>query len=201
MDQDRDIGELLRQAQEGKKGTFQQIYELTYSKNYFLVYKMIQNEQDTLDILQDTYIKIYQRLGQVKKIQLSSFMSWSGKVATTTALDFMRKRKRITFSENGQIEEILPSQGFSYYDAVRVENLPEPALEQKEIARLVQELLKVLSDEQRVCVIMYYFQEMSIREIADCAGCSENTIKSRLSYARKKIQARMPKELMRYSHS
>lgn len=189
MGQNEDIRDLLLRAQKGDQRAFQRIYELTYSKNYFLVYKMVKNEQDTLDILQDTYIKVYQRLGQVKEMQLYSLAAWSGRIATTTALDFMRKRKKIMFSERGQIEEVLPAYGEVQY--CDVESLPEPALEQKEISRLVQELLNVLPDKQRVCVNMYYFQEMSIKEIADCAGCSENTIKSRLSYAKKKIQANL----------
>lgn len=197
MSQNENIRELLLQAQQGDQGAFQRIYELTYSKNYFLVYKMVKNEQDTLDILQDTYMKIYQRLGQVQEMKLYSFVSWAGKIATTTALDFMRKRKKIMFSERAQLEEILPiCEETRYYD---MESLPELALEQKEVSRLVQELLNALPDEQRVCVIMHYLQEMSIKEIADCAGCSENTIKSRLSYAKKKIQAQMPKELLQYS--
>lgn len=194
MSYSQDISELLRRAREGEHGAFQQIYELTYSKNYFLVYKMVKNEQDTLDILQDTYIKMYERLGQVQGLQLASFLSWSGKIATTTALDFMRRRKRIVFSEPGEIEEILPAYDGAGYGSV--EGMPEKALEQKEISELVQRVLDTLPDEQRVSVIMYYLQEMSIREIADCAGCPESTVKSRLSYAKKKIRACMKKEFL-----
>lgn len=64
---------------------------------------------------------------------------------------------------------------------------PELALDQKETARIVQELLDCLSEEQRICIILRYIRQMKISEIALECGCTENTIKSRLNYARKRL--------------
>ena len=54
---------------------------------------------------------------------------------------------------------------------------------------MMQEILDKLSDEQRLCVLMYYYDEMSVGEIAETLECSAGTIKSRLNYARKYIKA------------
>ena len=68
----------------------------------------------------------------------------------------------------------------------RIENIPEIAIDQKETARLIDNILNSLSEEQRVPIALYYYEQMSIKEIAHLLNCSENTLKSRLAYGRKK---------------
>ena len=60
-------------------------------------------------------------------------------------------------------------------------------LDRKETTRLMQEILAGLGEDQRMVIGMFYYEEMSIRQIAETLGCSENTVKSRLNYGRKKI--------------
>lgn len=187
MDLQQDIGKLLEQAKAGDNEAFQKLHELVCDQNFYLIQKMVKNVQDAEDLLQDTWIKIYQNLDQIRDTKLSSFVSWSGKVASNTALDFLRKKKPMLFSDMGKEGDSKPIQ-FEIQD-FKVENQPELAFDQKETSEIVQELLGELSDEQRICIVMFYLQEMSIREIAESIGCSENTVKSRLNYARKKIQA------------
>lgn len=187
MDYQQDIGQLLEQAKAGDHEAFQQLHELARSQNYYVILKIVKNVQDAEDLLQDTWLKIYQNLGQIHDTRLGSFLSWSGKVASNTALDFLRKKRPVLFSDL-QNEEGSEQVSFDIQDFA-IENQPELAFDQKETSEIIQELLSGLADEQRICVIMFYLQEMSIREIAESMGCSENTIKSRLVYARKKIQA------------
>lgn len=187
MDYQQDIGQLLEQAKAGDHEAFQQLHELARSQNYYVILKIVKNVQDAEDLLQDTWLKIYQNLGQIHDTRLGSFLSWSGKVASNTALDFLRKKRPVLFSDL-QNEEGSEQVSFDIQDFA-IENQPELAFDQKETSEIIQELLSGLADEQRICVIMFYLQEMSIREIAESMGCSENTIKSRLNYARKKIQA------------
>ncbi len=71
---------------------------------------------------------------------------------------------------------------------------PETVVDRNETSRLVQEIIRDLSDEQRACVIMYYMQEMSVKEISGILEVSDNTVKSRLKYSRDKIAMKV-KEL------
>lgn len=125
-----------------------------------------------------------QKLSSFKYTGSQSFASWTGKIASNTALDFLRKKKPLLFSdlntENENIQELE-------FEDKSVENQLELALDQKETARIVQEMLECLSEEQRVCVILRYVKQMKISEIALECGCSENTIKSRLNYAKKRL--------------
>lgn len=189
MPGNENIRSLLEKARNGNSHAFSQIYHLTYEKNYGIVNQILKNEQDTKDVLQDTYLKIYQKLEQVQEMNLYSFFAWSRKVALNTALDFLRKQKQnlcktaASWDQENDIEtEVLD---------LRVENQPELAMLQKEACDSVYSVLEGLPAEQRECAVLFYVQELSIREIADITCCSENTIKSRLYYARKKMQAKL----------
>lgn len=57
-----------------------------------------------------------------------------------------------------------------------------------ETKRLMKEILDGLPEDQKLCVLMYYYEELSVSDIADALGCSTGTVKSRLNYARKKIR-------------
>ena len=69
--------------------------------------------------------------------------------------------------------------------------LPEASLDAAETQRLSREILDSLPDDQRAVVGMYYYEELSVREIAEALGVSESAVKSRLLYARRKIEARV----------
>lgn len=69
------------------------------------------------------------------------------------------------------------------------DHMPEAVIDRNETAHLIDEILDTLSDEQRLVVGMFYYQNISVAEIAEELGVSENTVKSRLNYGRRKIRA------------
>lgn len=73
----------------------------------------------------------------------------------------------------------------------RIDSQPELSLDKSETERLVKEMIDTLSDEQRICIMMYYVEEMSVKEMAETLGVSENTVKSRLNYGRKNIKEKV----------
>jgi len=179
------IERTIKKAKAGEPKAFEYLYKETYDRNYYIIYKMLKNEQDTMDVLQETYIKVFTKLEQFTYKGPDSFCAWTGKIAINMALDFLRKKKPVLFTEierddEGRIKEFEiedPSWQFR----------PEIVYDKKETADIVEEMLNCLSEEQRVCILMYYLQDMSIKEIAQMCNCSENTIKSRLYYGRRKI--------------
>lgn len=179
------IQEMVAAAQKGDMDAFGWLYEETYNRNYYIVIKMVKQEQDAMDILQDAYVKVFRSLHSFRYNGSQSFASWTSKIASNTALDFLRKKNPVLFSqmqtEDGEELPVPEPEDES------VENQPELALDRKETAQIVQELLECLSEEQRICVILKYVREMKVSEIAAECGCSENTVKSRLSYAKKRL--------------
>ena len=176
-------------ARQGSKEGQTYLYEQTYRKAYYVALKYMQNEDNALDVVQDAYIKAFSRLEQLDDDD--KFDKWINSIVASTALDALKKKKPQLFTDmsNGD-EEFDVSEKFEANYAEQ----PEVVVDQNETARLVQEIISELSDEQRACVTMYYMQEMSVKEISGILNVSDNTVKSRLNYARKNIEAKV-KEL------
>ena len=74
------------------------------------------------------------------------------------------------------------------YEDLDQQKVPDQALDNAETQRMIQELVDGLSPEQRMSVLLYYYDERSVKEIAELMETSEGTVKSRLNYARKAIK-------------
>lgn len=182
-EQKNSVKQLVERALQKDQEAFSRLYYKTYDRNYYLVLKLVKSEQDTEDILQDTYIKILEKLPQYQYKGENSFASWTGVIASNTALDFLRKKRPALFSE------ISGDEHFAFDKADEsIEFQPEQQYDKKETAEIVSMLLSELSEEQRICILLFYLQDLSVKEIAEQCQCSENTIKSRLNYGRKKIR-------------
>lgn len=181
----KDIKQTIKRAKAGDKKAFEKLYKETYDRNYYIIFKILNNEQDTLDVLQETYIKVFVKLDQYIYKGPESFFAWTGKIASNTAVDFLRRKNPVLFTEmeqfceDGTVEFDIEDPSEQYR--------PEIVYDKKETAEIVEEMLDCLSEEQRICILLFYLQEMSIKEIAQICNCSENTIKSRLHYGRKKL--------------
>ncbi|HBA96936.1 MAG TPA: hypothetical protein DCZ23_02400 [Lachnospiraceae bacterium] len=176
--------QIIEQAMAGDQDAFSVLYQATYGRNYYIALRMVKREAEAEDILQDAYVKIYRKLEQFTYTGENSFASWTAKIVNNTALDFLRRKTPVLFSEMSDEENDTV---YDIEDTSIAVN-PDLSLDKKETSRIVQELLDELSDEQRICIIMYYIEQMSISEIAEQCACPEATVKSRLRYARIKLQ-------------
>lgn len=175
-------------ALEGREEGYNFLYQQTYQKSYYVALKYMKQEEEAADVLQDAYIKAFQNLDQLQ--EPDKFPGWFSKIVASKALDELRKKKAVLFSqiqtedsEEVSMEELLVDE--------RVENRPELAMDREETSRLVQEMIAGLSDEQRMCVMMFYIEQMSVKNIAEVTGVSENTVKSQLKYGRKNIEEKV----------
>ena len=173
--------DLIENAQKGNQNAITELYNRTYNNVYFTVKALIKSEDTILDIVQDSYVKGFKNLSQLQ--DPDKFRAWIKRIAHNSAVDYLRKTKPVMFSTMSTEDD-----SFIEFEDDRTENLPEVVIDQKETTRLVKEILDSLSDEQRLVVGMFYYEQMSVKEIAQTLGISENTVKSRLSYGRKKIE-------------
>ena len=182
------IKEAVSRAKNGDTEAQAYLYEQTYKKAYYVSLKYMQNEDDAYDIVHDAYIRAFERISQLEDD--SKFESWLNTIVASTALNALKKKKPDLFTDIAGDEEYDVSERFE----ADYSEQPEVVMDQNETSRLVQEIIGELSDEQRACVTMYYMQEMSVKEISGILNVSDNTVKSRLNYARKNIEAKV-KEL------
>lgn len=176
---------LIQRALEKNQDAYSEIYELTYNKVAFTIRMLLKDDSAVDDILQETYITAFEKLETLKEPE--KINAWICKIARNKTIDYLRKRKEIAFLnvpiENNQsnLEEIdLPEE--------RVEFIPEKKMDNSENSRLLMDILNNLPYEQRICVIAFYYEQRSIKEIAEEVNCNEETVKSRIRYAKKKIK-------------
>ena len=175
---------LIRLATEKDQQAITELYERTYQDVYHTVRSVIHDEDTALDILQDAYIKGFESLDQLNDPR--SYLPWMKRIAVNRAKNELKRKKPMLFTdmENEDGDE-LPFQD------EREEHLPDVVIDKQETTRLINEMLGTLSEEQRMVIGMFYYEQMSVKEIAAELGCSENTVKSRLNYGRKKIETQV----------
>lgn len=180
-DDKQDRIELVQRAVEGDKEAFTNLYTLTYSEVYHIVKVFIHNEDTAQDIVQETYYKSLRKIKQLK--EPDKFPVWIKKIAVNTAKAHLRKVDWVLFSEaDGE-----GGKSIAELQDERLEHIPEIVVDQAETKELIDQILGELDEKQRMVVGMFYYEQMSVNEIAEALNCSVNTVKSRLNYARKKI--------------
>lgn len=158
------------------------LYEQTQKSVYAVAYSIVKNEQDACDLTQDTYISAFTNLEKLNDID--KFDKWIIQIAANKCKDFLRKKKPTLFSQFGEEDEDfvedIPDNSENYN--------PDAIIENKEKREIIKDILYSLPEDQRLCLVLYYGQELKISEIATALDVSENTVKSRLSYGKKKMK-------------
>lgn len=182
-------------AMGGDQAALTDLYNRTYNAVYNTIRFMIKDEDAALDILQDSYIKAFSSLGQLQ--EAAKFEAWVKRIARNRAIDYLRQEKPVTFTSlAGDDSDDVPD-----FEDDRPENLPEVVIDRQETTRLINEILDSLPEEQRTCISLFYYDQLSVKEIAAELGITEATVKSRLNYGRKKSRPRSAPWKRRASNS
>ena len=179
----RSMEELVLLARKGDQEAISELYEQTYNSVYQSVRAIMKDEEEALDVVQDSYIKGFQNLDKLEMPE--KYQAWMKQIAANQARDYLRKKRPVLFSErvNQEGEELDLQQPDEC-----LEHMPDEVIDRQETTRLMNDILSTLSEEQRMAICMFYYEEQSVKEIAAALNCSENTVKSRLNYGRKKIE-------------
>ena len=177
--------ELIQRAIQGDEAAQAELYNRTYSDVYFTILSITKDKDLIMDMVQDTYLTAFRKLEQLK--DSDSFCAWLKRIAHNRTLNALRDRRVLHTATTISTETEVVLE----IEDDRIESLPEASMDQKETSRLVREILDALPEDQRIVVGMYYYDQLSVSEIAEELECSENTVKSRLNYGRKKIQGKV----------
>lgn len=163
----------------GDAMAFEELYRLTYKYAYFHAKSILHDDDEAWDLVQETYIAVYQHIDSLREERYVK--SWISGIVFNLGMKRLRKKRDL----------LVDGENDFLFDALEDENTdgsPEKALDSKETAAIVREVIDRLPALQKAAVIAYYFDEKSVADIAREAMCSENTIKSRLNYARKAMK-------------
>ena len=182
MKAERTMTELVAAIRGGDQEAFSELYERTSQEVYRSARAVLRDEDEALDVQQDTFVFAYSHLDQLSDPE--KVRPWLRTIAVNRAKSLLRRNSPVLFTELENDEgEGLPEQA-----DLSPEASPELSLERKETAELVNEILGELSDGQRAAVAMYYYEQMPVGEIAEALGVTPGTVKTQLARGRKKIE-------------
>ena len=158
------------------------IYNEAYRQVYWTAYSFLKNDQDAEDVVQDTFISFITSYGDLK--DTSKAVALLKKIAANKCLD------RIKLTKTDAVEDEF----FENIEAVPEDFLPESIIESEQMRKIVMDIIgKTLSEDIRRTLILFYFNELTTREIADLLGIPQGTVLWRLNFAKKKIKKEVEK--------
>ena len=175
------IVSLIADIQSGKESAAAALYEAYHQDVYYYILKTVKDPELAADLTQDTFIEILQTIGNLE--EPAAFPAWSRQIAYHKCTAHFRKRHDVLADEN--------EEGQTVFDTMvedREEFIPDEALEKQDLRQTIHAMIDSLPEEQRTAIMMRYFDELSVKEIAQVQGVSEGTVKSRLNYGRQSIK-------------
>lgn len=176
---------LVRQARSGDQAAFAALYEQTNPAIYRSVRAMVRDEDLVWDVLQNTWLRAFRSLDRLEADE--AFLPWLRRIAVNETARLTAERQPIRFTELGDGED----EPLAELPDLRAENQPESALDRKETARLVREILGELPAQQQLVLGMRYYEDLSVKEIAELLNVSSGTVKKQLHLGRRKVEGRV----------
>lgn len=169
--------ELVDKAIAKDNQAMETLYTTYYRDVLYVCKKLNLSDADANDIAQDAFIDAFAKLNTLN--DKSKFKQWVCRIANNKALNLLKHNNVIKF------ENIDDDNSFT--EIPDKEKSAETQVIENEVADILKNIIEKLPLEQKITVFMYYYEDMSVKEIANAYGISENTVRSRLNYAKKFI--------------
>ena len=171
------IKELVLSAKNGNKKAFDKLYELTHNDVWYNCLSLLKDEENAKDIMQETYITAFLKLDTLNDEQ--KFCGWITSIAVNKCKNKLKGKVEYQIDDEVLITEAETDELM----------LPEEYITKAEKRKVLLQIMEdTLSFNQYQTVLMFYFDEMSISEIAQGLEISEGTVKSRLNSSRAKMK-------------
>ena len=176
---------LIDNLREGDESALAPLVEKYKRMVHRLALQITKNHEDANDVMQETFIKVYQSIHTFR--QEATFETWIYRITVNEALNFVKRRERRRETPLSTTEE-------SEYDpSVRqkaeMANDPQINAEKTELRHWVTKAVNSLSLKHRIVVVLHELEGLTHAEIASILNCSEGTVRSRLHYARKQLRS------------
>ncbi len=179
--------DLVFKAQQGDLSAFDELVERYHGKIYGLTYNMTSNREDAEDLVQEVFVKAFNALPRFKGN--SSFYTWVYRIAVNKTINYRKKRNRKRALSLDQFDQEIKTD--DVYHDLTAKGSPLRNLSLTELQKKLNEALQTLSEKHRTVVVMHDMQGIPHEEIAKVVGASVGTVRSRLFYARRQMQAEL----------
>ncbi len=162
-------------AESNRSRAFQELVVKYQERLYWHIRKIVLNHEDADDVLQNTFIKIWNNIGQFR--EESSLFTWLYRIATNESLTFINARKRHSLVSMDDVSDTLKNrlEADEYYDG-------------SEIRKKLQQAILTLPEKQRLVFNMRYFDEMPYQEMSEILDTSVGALKASYHHAAKKVE-------------
>jgi RNA polymerase sigma-70 factor, ECF subfamily len=168
---------LIEDCRGGNFTNFRKLVELTSPMAFSIAFRMLGEEEQARDVVQETMITIWQKLNKIRSAEV--YRTWIYRIVVNKCYDQLRRRKRVPeYGANSETWEIISN---------KLSEEPSCELENRENAQIISLLTNKLSPKQRAVFILADIEEMPHDEISAITGLNKSGIKANLYYARKNI--------------
>lgn len=147
---------------------------------FLQIYRIVRNVDDAQDLTQEAFIKALQRKEQLKDLEKAAH--WLSRIASNTAIDFLRRHGRFVHSDIDEVSEPI---------STPAEQSPEHLLLRTEHSRYLSDGLRLLTERERMCLILRDVDGLPAEEVAEALNCSQATVRSHIANARIKMRRYM----------
>ena len=182
--------DLILRLKEGQEEAYRQLVRRYQSKLVNIAYGITLDREESLDIVQDVFLKVYQNIKSFEG--KSKLITWLRRITINESLNWRRRWKRRFRWQHDPIEngEIGKSA-----ELATNEYGPETIYRKKELEKILNQGLNKLKEDARAILILKESEDLSYDEIAELMGINKGTVSSRLFYARQELKKLLPKAL------
>jgi len=180
--------ELIEQLKQGDEAAFKTIVELWKDMVYNTILGIVQNETEAEDLAQDVFIKVFEKISTFKGD--SKFSTWLYRIATTTALDHLRSKKRK--KRFGFLQSL--GRGNDEKESIPDFHHPGVSLDNKERAAVLFKAIDSLPENQKTAYTLHKLEGLSYRDVSEVLNTTVSAVESLMSRANQNLR----KELEEY---
>lgn len=179
---DKEIG-LIMLAQKGEEAAFNELYKLYYKQAYYLALKISNCDADAQDAAQETFIEIQKSIKNLREPK--TFRKWMARIVVSKCNKIFRKNKYTVLDPD--IVDAMPIEETREYMSGEI------YAKAKQRREILLELMNGLTQQRREILVLMYFEQFSIKEIAEILDIPIGTVKSRLLNAKAALREKTEK--------
>lgn len=178
----QDLTILVEKVSSGDKDAFLRLCEVEYPIAYYQSYSMLKNHHDAEDVVQNAMFVMYENIGKLR--DKGAFKTWFQKLVNSQCLNYLRKR-------DNRNEHLSYSEELDLRKEDSKDWLPDANIEGAEFEEILAKLIRRLPDKQKRAIVLYYYEDLSYKEIAEAMDTNTNTVATNIKRGKEFLKKEM----------
>lgn len=178
--------DIIKQILSGNKEQYSFLMDKYHNEIFKYVYNIVGNIETTEDLLQEIFLKVYNNLSKYKQSK-SAFRTWLYRVSNNHTINYLKSKAHREASSQTEFEEYQQSSSI---------DIEKEIIEDEQINRVKQTIMKVLKPKHQKIVMLHYFGHLEVNEISEVLDVPTKTIYNALKSSIEKIK----KEVIEYEN-